>query len=139
VLFGSKTGKTRHVAELIKCSLEAKAVEVTLLEYWEFSPEAAREFDAILVGSPTYDLGQVIREMKPTLKKLSKEIIGGKPCAAFGVFEWGECESADHIEEALKDANARVCKSLKVKYVPGNQESGNIEEFCGQFLDWVKD
>lgn len=54
VLYYSRTGNTRKMAEAVAEGVKEAQVEVTLCDVQKCTPEMLLEYDGIIVGSPTY-------------------------------------------------------------------------------------
>ncbi|MGD0644347.1 MAG: flavodoxin domain-containing protein [Candidatus Bathyarchaeia archaeon] len=119
VLYYSRTGNTEKMAKAVAEGTRINGnIEVELNFHVE--PKELGNFDAILVGSPTY-----YHEMPIDFKNLFEEvaalgiILKGKLGATFGSYGWSG-EATKNISEIMKNKFEMqvVEPSLTVKYVP---------------------
>jgi len=89
VLFTTRTGETRTMAQKIAEGMRSSGVEVTLQNASDFDMEKTdpKSFDAIVLGAPTYH-GEMTQPMKDLLIALSKVNLEGKAGGAFGAYGW---------------------------------------------------
>jgi len=83
IVYGSNTGNTAYVAEIISSALsehEVKIKNVLSVDIEEF-----RQYDLLILGTSTWGNGEAQKDWKEVLKKLDKRIIGGKRIALFGL------------------------------------------------------
>ena len=84
IVYYSRTGTTKKMAELIAEEVRREGLETDLLSVSEIKPEQLLEYEGIIIGSPTY-YGTLASELKELLDK-SVSIHGkldGKIGAAF--------------------------------------------------------
>lgn len=130
VLYYSRTGNTQKMAEAVtEGTRSVQGVEVELKYY--VMPEALADFDAVVVGIPTYhhDMTIDIKKLfeEAAMKNIDlKDKIGG----AFGSYGWSG-EAPQLVLEIMKHKfDMDVIKSpLLIKYAP-NQ--AGLEK-CRQF------
>lgn len=84
VIFYSRTGNTKKMAESVAKGLEASGIEVTLKDVKEATAKELLAFDIIVMGSPTY-YGGMAAELKQLLDNSVKfhGKLDGKIGAAF--------------------------------------------------------
>ncbi|MCM8783144.1 MAG: NAD(P)H-dependent oxidoreductase [Candidatus Omnitrophica bacterium] len=84
VIYYSRSGNTRQMAEFISEAIEKEAVEVELKKVEETKPEDLLKYDAIVIGSPTY-YGSMAYPIKKLLDESVKfhGSLDGKVGAAF--------------------------------------------------------
>jgi flavorubredoxin len=102
VLFATRTGQTRSIAQKIVEGMSSDDIEVTLVNVTDFEKEKIdpQRYDAIVLGAPTYH-GEMIQSMKTLLFSLEKANLEGKVGGAFGAFGWSG-ESPDRIYDTMK-------------------------------------
>jgi len=66
IVYYSRTGNTKRLAEIISSALEEEGVEVTCKSVTEASVDEIPEYDGLIVGSPTY-YGTMAAEVKKFL------------------------------------------------------------------------
>jgi flavorubredoxin len=119
VLYYSRTGNTEKMAQAVAKGAQINSdVQVELSFHVE--PKELSLFDAIIVGTPTYN-----HEMPMDFKKLFEEVaaegktLKGKIGAAFGSYGWSG-EATRQILEIMKNKFEMniVEPPLTVKYIP---------------------
>ncbi len=136
IVYGSTTGNTESVAEMIKEHIahDAEVVDVT-----EVDLEALKQADLVLFGASTWDLGGIQEDFEEFMEEqFSKDLLEGKDVAVFGC---GDSESYPDdfatatnqiVDEAKKNGANIVAETLKVDGdVEDNEEA--IIEFALQF------
>jgi len=71
IVYYSRTGNTKRMAELVKQGMDSAGVEVDLRKVDEVKPEDLLGYDAIVMGSPTY-YGNMAKECKELLDESVK-------------------------------------------------------------------
>lgn len=130
ILYHSRTGNTRLMAQAIEEGVKmAQGVEVKLKDH--AAAEELADFDAIVVGVPTYhhDMTRNIKKLfeEAAVKKVS---LNGKVGAAFGSYGW----SAEAPPLVLEIMNNRfrmdtIEPPLLIKYAP---DQAGLQK-CRQF------
>lgn len=97
IVFATRMSETRKIGELIAEGMRFEGVELTMVSVSEFEKQKIdpREYDAIVLGSPTYH-GQMMESMKTLLFALEKAGLAGKAGGAFGAYGWSG-EAAERI------------------------------------------
>ncbi|MEM7475985.1 MAG: flavodoxin [Planctomycetota bacterium] len=83
VFYGSDTGNTQRVAELI-CE-ELKPLEIEAKDIDECSVEDMLAPDVIMMGVSTWDIGHIQYSWEDKLEDLAKADLAGKKVAIFGL------------------------------------------------------
>ncbi|PAV30968.1 flavodoxin [Virgibacillus profundi] len=135
MLYASTTGNTELMAEAMVAYLEDKNYEV-VTKTFDFDPIDVGElldYDAILVGTHTWDDGDLPYEVEDFYEELEDVDITGK---LFGVF--GSCDSfydtyggaVDLVGDRLKNLGAvLVPERLKVDLDPDAEDIVRCEAF----------
>ncbi len=101
IVYVSRTGETRDIADLIAEGLRISGVEASVLEGKSIQKETDLEgYDAIVLGSATYH-GDMMQGMKTLLFMAEKAGLEGKAGGAFGSFGWSG-EAPDRIYDTMK-------------------------------------
>lgn len=102
VVYATRTNQTKSIAELVAEGMRFQGMEVRLVNVAEFDKSGVdpEEFDAIVLGSPTYH-GEMLPSMKTFLFKLERSNLEGKAGGAFGAFGWSG-EAPTRIFETMK-------------------------------------
>ncbi len=122
IVYATRTGETRSIAELIAEGLRFSMIEVTLKDVKDIKSEAdLLGYDAYVFGSSTYH-GEMMNSMKTFLFLAEKAGLQGKKGAAFGSFGWSG-EAAERIFETMKNVYCMDMVTsplmLKTSVVPG--------------------
>jgi flavorubredoxin len=130
VLYYSRTGNTEKMAEaVVKGAKTVQGANVELA--YHVTPETLSEFDAIIVGTPTYH-----HDMTLDIKMLFEEVavkginLKGKIGASFGSYGWSG-EAPKLVLEIMKNKfEMQVTESpLRIKYTPDQTGLENSKEF----------
>ena len=102
VVYSTKKGATKKLAECITEGLQAAGVEVDLKDSTEIASETdLAGFDGYIVGSPTY-YTEPLEDTARVLELAGKAELNGKVGAAFGAYGWSG-EAPDIITTAMAD------------------------------------
>ncbi|MGD8666273.1 MAG: flavodoxin domain-containing protein [Desulfobacterales bacterium] len=101
IVFASRTGETRQIADLIAEGIRFSGHEAEVVESKAIKSEADLEgYDAYAFGSSTYH-GEMLQAMKTFLFIAEKADLEGKAGGAFGSFGWSG-EANDRIFDTMK-------------------------------------
>ncbi|MBB6050228.1 flavodoxin [Armatimonas rosea] len=85
VFYGSTTGNTEEAAEELTRVLCGRSdAQVRAISVSGIDPARLLEFDALVVGCPTWDEGELQRDWECLLRRVGKLRLEGKPVALFG-------------------------------------------------------
>ncbi|MGW8193743.1 MAG: flavodoxin domain-containing protein [Desulforhopalus sp.] len=102
IVYSSRTGETRKIAEVIAEGLRISAVEVSLKDVTEIKRETELDgFDIYVFGSSTYH-GIMMDRMKTFLFLADRADLKGKIGGSFGSFGWSG-EAAERIYDTMKN------------------------------------
>ncbi len=88
VVFTTRTGETKNIAELIAEGIRFTGAEATVENVTSIKEEAVLEgYDAYVFGSATYH-GEMMQGMKTMLFLAEKANLEGKAGGSFGAFGW---------------------------------------------------
>jgi menaquinone-dependent protoporphyrinogen IX oxidase len=96
VVFDTSYGNTKKIAETIAETLKESGIEVDLFSLKEVKKLNAKDYDFLVLGSPT-KFGTMSFAMKGFLGKVKSEEWMNKPFAAF------DTENPENIEKALAE------------------------------------
>lgn len=102
IVYSTRTGETKKIAELIAEGLRFSAVNVTLKDVTEVKQETDLEgFDIYAFGSSTYH-GEMMNRMKTFLFLAERLDLKDKIGGAFGSYGWSG-EAAERIFDTMKN------------------------------------
>jgi flavodoxin I len=138
VLFGSSTGNTEELANTIHQTLQDLGREADLVNIAETSEVDYLAYSVLLLGSSTWDEGQVQLDFRFHLEDLQSESpdLSGKSFAVFGTGE--SCYEffaggVDKLEEQYAEFGAeKIHDSLKIDTL----EEDPVEN--EQVVEWAK-
>jgi flavodoxin short chain len=126
IIFGSTTGNTEEMAEIVKEGLEKAGLEAELRNATDASVEDLTSgHDVLLLGCPAYgdDTIELQEDFQDYYAKWNDVQLNGKP---FAVFAPGDssyeyfCGSVDMLEDKLKEFGGKaVAQGLKIDGDPG--------------------
>ena len=101
IVYASRTGETRQIADLIAEGIRFSGHEAEVVEAKAVKSETDLEgYDAYAFGSSTYH-GEMLQAMKTFLFIAEKAELEGKAGGAFGSFGWSG-EANDRIFDTMK-------------------------------------
>ncbi|MCF8052102.1 MAG: flavodoxin domain-containing protein [Desulfobacterales bacterium] len=101
IVYATRSGETRKIAELIAEGLRISLVEAEVKDVKEIKSEKDLEaYDALAFGSATYH-GDMMQAMKTMLFLAEKAALEGKTGAAFGAFGWSG-EAPNRIYDTMQ-------------------------------------
>lgn len=135
IIYFSRTGNTKTMAQLIHEEL-VKSLEIQVDIHTQIEPDELTQYDAILIGAPTYH-----HRMTQTISTLLedaaiKEVkLDGKLGAAFGSFGWsGEAPRlALEVMENIFRMNV-IKPPLLIKYAPRCDGPAKCQEFGARII-----
>lgn len=102
VVYSTRTGQTKKIAELIAEGIRFGGVEAKVMSVHEIKKESDLDgYDGYVFGSATYH-GEMMQGMKTLLFLAQKAGLGGKPGGSFGAFGWSG-EAPDRIYDTMKN------------------------------------
>ena len=136
VVYGSTTGNTEKVAEMINDVLADKGWDTVLKDVSETeAAELAMDFDLLLLGSSTWgdeDI-EIQEDFAEFHEKMDSVKLNGKKVAVFGCGDSSYthfCGAVDVIQgKSAEMGGVIVCESLKI--------DGDPEDAEDDILDWA--
>ena len=131
IVYGSETGNTESVAEVIAAALEEANFKITLKEVTQASVDELADNDLILLGSSTW--GDEEKELQGDMVDFYDDLEGtdlsGKPAAAFGCGDSDYthfCGAVDLLEERLEQIGATLLdEGLRIDGDPYDDDARN--------------
>lgn len=86
LFYGSTTGNTRYAAELIRAEfMQQFGVEVECLDVAEYYIDEMLAFDHLILGMPTWNIGQLQQDWESVIEEFSELDLHGKSVAIYGL------------------------------------------------------
>ena len=135
IIFGSTTGNTEAMSEIVSKTLEENEVETITINVTEASVNDLKgEKDLVLLGCPAYgdDEIELQEDFEEFYEKMSGINLGGKK---FAVFAPGDssyehfCGSVDFLEEKIKELGGEIIEE-------GLKIDGDPDDSQGDIVDW---
>ncbi|NJR66986.1 MAG: flavodoxin, partial [Leptolyngbyaceae cyanobacterium CRU_2_3] len=98
LFFGTQTGNTETIAELIQKALGGSSV-VDLYNVSDAEPSDFEEFACIIVGCPTWNIGELQSDWDGLYEELDQVNFQGKKVAYFGAGD--QVGYADNFQDAM--------------------------------------
>jgi flavodoxin I len=98
LFFGTQTGNTETLAEAIQAEFGGDRV-VTLYNIAEASPEDFAAYDCLIIGCPTWNIGELQADWAGFYDELDDIDFSGKQVAYFGVGD--QVGYADNFQDAM--------------------------------------
>jgi flavodoxin short chain len=135
IVYGSETGNTESVAEVIAAALEDANFKITLKEVTQASVNELADNDLILLGSSTW--GDEEKELQSDMVDFYDDLEGadlsGKSAAAFGCGDSDYthfCGAVDLLEERLEQIGATLLdEGLRID---GDPDDDDAQEWAKQ-------
>lgn len=139
IVYGSNTGNTAYVAEII-CSAFANH-KVETRNVLSVNIEEFKEYELLIFGTSTWGNGEVQKDWKEVLKKMDKNIIGGKWIALFGLGD--SAMFPEQFSSGLRDIYDVVIENGGIVFGHWKNEGYNFnfsrallgDKFCGLIID----
>ncbi len=111
IFYGSSSGNTQHVAELIAEKLNVAKTEV--IDVAKATADRLLNYDLLLLGSSTWGLGDLQDDWEGFIEQLKKANLSGKQVAIFGTGDSSSypdsfCDAIGIIAEAAEKAGAAI-------------------------------
>lgn len=98
LFYGTQTGNTQDAAETIQQELGGDSV-VTLLDVAEVDPDDFDGYECIIIGCPTWNIGELQSDWEGLFEELDSVDFGGKKVAYFGAGDQGGYP--DNFQDAI--------------------------------------
>ncbi|MGP4076061.1 flavodoxin [Halobacillus sp. K22] len=140
--FASMSGNTEEIADVLKDHLENRHFHVTLEEIDEMEPEEFKNYSGVLIGSYTWNDGDLPYEVEDFYEEVTDTDLSGVPVAVFGS---GDsiypqfCEAVNQLEGACQESGAIIVSpSLKIEHYPeSNEDLSRCENFAAEFASYL--
>ena len=138
IVYETRSGNTDKMKQAIEEGLKENGAEVVSKKIKDANPVDFAEFDAVVLGSPTYH-HDLIPSMKKFLFKMEKVDLKGKVGASFGSFGWSG-ESVGMLNDTMKHIFEMevIEPGLKIKRKPDKDGLKKCKEFGKQIAEKAK-
>jgi flavodoxin I len=123
IVYGSNTGNTESLAGAVAEELQSR-LDVTVQNVADISPDDILDYDLILLGSSTWNEGELQEDFQDFFEEMDRLDLSGKKVAVFGPGDssWEEyCRAVDLLEEKSRELRADLI-------APGFKWDGDIDE-----------
>jgi flavodoxin short chain len=137
IIFGSTTGNTENMVEIIRRQLEETAKEIEIKNVTEASVEdLTADHDLVLLGCASYgfDAIELQDEFQEFYGKMNGIQLNGKPYAVFAPGDSSYkffCGSVDMLQEKMDELGGKMV-------VDGLKIDGDPEDFEDDIAKWAK-
>ena len=108
VVYDTSHGNTRKIAETISDTLKESGIEVDLFDLKDLKRLSGRDYNFLVIGSPT-KFGTMSFAIRGLLRKVKSEEWMNKPFAAF------DTENPENIERREGSAAEKIAERLREK------------------------
>ncbi|MBU0992166.1 MAG: flavodoxin domain-containing protein [Proteobacteria bacterium] len=123
IVYSTRTGDTRKIAEFVAEGLRFSAIDVKLAEAKDIKKESdLNGYDIYVFGSSTYH-GEMMPAMKTFLFLAEKAELQGKAAGSFGAFGWSG-EAAERIFDTMKNIFGMDMVSIPLMLKSGDIAGG---------------
>ncbi|AYW48209.1 flavodoxin [Tetragenococcus osmophilus] len=138
IIYGSLTGNTEEMADIVCEALEKLDIEVEIDECTQVDAAEFNNADICVVGAYTYDEGTIPEEMLDLYEDLQELDLNGK---VFGVCGSGDtfyeyyATAVDKFEEAFLTAGAKKgTEKIKVDLAAEKEDVQRLEAFASELV-----
>jgi len=141
LVYATNSGSTLEVTNTIVNEFTQKGKEISQKDANETEPDEFNNYDLIVLGSPTYDEGNIHDSFVRLIEKVGDKTFSGKKFAVFGLGDSSYqhfCGSADHLVEFVKKVGGtQVGDTLKIDnfYFNQQEELPKITEWAQKIAD----
>jgi flavodoxin I len=105
LFYGTTTGKTETVAEMIQAELGGSSV-VTSYDISDATTSDFAEYDCLIIGCPTWDVGELQADWDGFFEELDSIDFSGKKVAYFGTGD--QVGYADNFQDAMGTLEEKI-------------------------------
>ena len=134
IVYSTRTGQTRYIADLIAEGLRFSAVDVTMKDVTEIRRETELAgYDIYVFGSSTYH-GAMMDRMKTFLFLAERAELKGAKGGAFGSYGWSG-KMVEVITGMLGNLKVEVIPPVIVKGHPREEDLKMLEKLADEILE----
>lgn len=139
IIYGSLTGNTEEIADIVCEALENLNVEVEIDECTQTDAVDFNDADICIVAAYTYDEGTIPEEMLDLYEDLQELDLSGKifgVCGSGDTFYEHYATAVDKFEKAFSIAGAQKgSMNIKVDLAVENEDIQQLENFATQLVN----
>ncbi|MBC8526703.1 MAG: flavodoxin [Candidatus Cloacimonetes bacterium] len=134
LIYGSTTGNTETLSEVVVEGLEQGGAEVTVKNVTEVSVNELEDYDLIVLGCSTWGEGELQDDFIDFYDEMKSVSLTGKKAAVFGpgdseMYPDSFCEAVDMLEDKLKKSGAEII-------IEGLKVDGDVEPVMEDARNW---
>jgi flavodoxin len=133
VVYGTGSGNTELVSQMVAAGLEDKGMEVECVRVEKTSVEEVIKADLIVLASSTWNVGELQDYFVPFHKELIEQQLPGKPMAVIGL---GDSKNYDIFNGASDILEAAVKKVGGLQLLPTMRIDGPPHKVLDQMRGW---
>ena len=142
LFFGSTNGNTAAVAQLIQREFVTQAgIEIELFDIADFYLEEMLDFDYLILGIPTWNIGQLQRDWEVIIDEFDEIELQGKQAALFGLgdqigYPDTFCDALFFLADKLETQGVKLAGSWPTEgYEFQSSWAVRDERFIGLMID----
>ncbi|NJL20470.1 MAG: flavodoxin FldA [Leptolyngbyaceae cyanobacterium SM1_3_5] len=140
LFFGTQTGNTESIAQMIQEALGGESV-VALHEIFSVEPSDFAAYDRIIIGCPTWNIGELQSDWAGFFDELDGIDFSGKKVAYFGAGD--QVGYAENFQDAISTLEERISEQNGITLGYWSAEGYEFNEsnalrdgkFCGLAID----
>jgi len=138
IIYGSLTGNTEEIADIVCEALENLNIEVEIDECTQVDAAEFKEADICVIAAYTYDEGTIPDEMLDLYEDLQELNLSGKVfgvCGSGDTFYEHYATAVDKFEKAFLAAGAKKgSANIKVDLAAEKEDIQQLEAFAAQLV-----
>lgn len=143
IVYTSMTGNTEKMAKAIGDGLKESGIHAAIKDSILVFPDELLNYDGILLGSYTWNNGELPDELVDFYEEMNQIDLSGKRAAVFGSGDTAYpnfCKAVEILEERLLNQRAMiVLPGLKMEQGPIDTEIGQCRDFGKRFARMQQD
>jgi len=138
IIYGSLTGNTEVIADIVCEALENLNIEVDIDECTQIDAEEFKEADICIIAAYTYDEGTIPEEMLDLYEDLLQLDLQGKVfgvCGSGDTFYENYATAVDSFEEAFLTTGAKKgAEKIKVDLAAEEEDIQQLKAFASELV-----
>lgn len=137
--YASSTGNTQFIAEQILSFIQQSPVHIVMKDAFDVEPDELQDYDGILIGTYTWDGGEVPDEFMDVYEELEAIDLSGKKAFVFGSGDSYYTNTYGAglklFEDQLREQNAEIfAPYFLVDLAPTDDELAQCLDIIARFL-----